>query len=138
LLYPGFDISNFLPAPSSFDDFHSNRGSVREGFASVMEVIRNTAAGLKGRTITSPHDYDQIPALVERSSTDWICLGHRVYIAFSPEEVPLFHGLLGGYRRLILIPLRFKALSWATRIGGRSKYPSMSRIRPLHYHMASK
>jgi glutathione S-transferase len=39
----------------------------QEGFASVMEAIRNTAAGLKGRAIAGPHDYDQIPALVERS-----------------------------------------------------------------------
>ena len=39
----------------------------QEGFASVMEAIRNTAAGLKGRAIAGPRDYDQIPALVERS-----------------------------------------------------------------------
>src|SRR5712671_7232944 len=38
----------------------------QEGFASVMEAIRNTAPGLKGRAIAGPHDYDQIPALVER------------------------------------------------------------------------
>jgi glutathione S-transferase len=39
----------------------------QEGFASVMEAIRNTAAGLKGRAIAGPHGYDQIPALAERS-----------------------------------------------------------------------
>jgi glutathione S-transferase len=39
----------------------------QEGFASVMEAIRNTAAGLKSRAIAGPHDYEQIPALVERS-----------------------------------------------------------------------
>jgi glutathione S-transferase len=38
----------------------------QEDFASVMEAIRNTAAGLKGRAIAGPHDYDQIPALVAR------------------------------------------------------------------------
>ena len=38
-----------------------------EGFASVMEAVRNTVAGLKGRAIAGPHDYEQIPALVERS-----------------------------------------------------------------------
>ena len=37
-----------------------------EGFAAVMETVRNNAAGLKGRAIAGPHDYDQIPALVER------------------------------------------------------------------------
>jgi glutathione S-transferase len=39
----------------------------QEGFASVMEALRNTVAGLKGRAIAGPHDYEQIPALVDRS-----------------------------------------------------------------------
>jgi glutathione S-transferase len=38
-----------------------------EGFASAMEAVRNAVAGLKGRAIAGPHDYEQIPALVERS-----------------------------------------------------------------------
>jgi glutathione S-transferase len=38
-----------------------------EGFAAVMEGVRNKAPGLKGRAIAGPHDYEQIPALVERS-----------------------------------------------------------------------
>jgi glutathione S-transferase len=37
-----------------------------EGFAAVMEAIRNSAAGLKGRAIAGPHDYEQIPELAER------------------------------------------------------------------------
>lgn len=37
-----------------------------EGFAAVMETVRNNAAGLKGRAIAGSHDYAQIPALVER------------------------------------------------------------------------
>ena len=37
-----------------------------EGFAAVMETVRNAAAGLKGRAIAGPHEYEQIPALVER------------------------------------------------------------------------
>jgi glutathione S-transferase len=32
-----------------------------------MEGVRNAAAGLKGRAISGPHGYEQIPALVERS-----------------------------------------------------------------------
>jgi glutathione S-transferase len=39
----------------------------QEGFASVMEAVRNAVPGLKNRAIAGPHDYDQIPALVERS-----------------------------------------------------------------------
>src|SRR6202171_6423286 len=38
-----------------------------EGFAAVMEGVRNAAERLKGRAIAGPHDYNQIPALVERS-----------------------------------------------------------------------
>ncbi|MGY3485854.1 glutathione S-transferase [Bradyrhizobium sp. USDA 4011] len=37
-----------------------------EGFAPVMETVRNGAAGLKGRAIAGPHGYDQIPELVTR------------------------------------------------------------------------
>jgi glutathione S-transferase len=38
-----------------------------EGFAAVMEGVRNAAAGLKGRAIAGSHDYEQIPALIDRS-----------------------------------------------------------------------
>ena len=38
-----------------------------EGIAAVMEAIRNSAPGLKGRAIAGPHDYQQIPGLAERS-----------------------------------------------------------------------
>ncbi len=38
-----------------------------EGFAAVMEGVRNKIPGLKRRAIAGPHDYEQIPALVERS-----------------------------------------------------------------------
>jgi glutathione S-transferase len=37
-----------------------------EGFAAVMETVRNKVPGLKGRAIAGAHDYEQIPALVER------------------------------------------------------------------------
>ncbi len=38
-----------------------------DGFAPVMEAVRNTVPGLKGRALSGPHDYEQIPALAERS-----------------------------------------------------------------------
>jgi glutathione S-transferase len=37
-----------------------------DGFAPAVEVFRNARAGLKGRALSGPHDYDQIPELVER------------------------------------------------------------------------
>ena len=38
-----------------------------EGFAAVMEGVRNASERLEGRAIAGPYAYDQIPALVERS-----------------------------------------------------------------------
>jgi glutathione S-transferase len=38
-----------------------------EGFAPVMEGVRNKAERLKGRAIAGPHGYEQIPGLVDRS-----------------------------------------------------------------------
>jgi glutathione S-transferase len=32
-----------------------------------MEGVRNAVAGLKGRALSGPHDYDQIPELIARS-----------------------------------------------------------------------
>ena len=73
-------ISRYLedihPTPSLFGATPEARALIsmwdrrieQEGFASVMEAIRNKVPGLKGRAIAGPHDYEQIPALVERST----------------------------------------------------------------------
>jgi glutathione S-transferase len=38
-----------------------------DGFAPIMERVRNAAAGLKGRARSGPHGYDRIPGLIERN-----------------------------------------------------------------------
>jgi glutathione S-transferase len=38
-----------------------------EGFAAVMEAVRNAVPSLKGRALAGPHGYEQIPELAERS-----------------------------------------------------------------------
>jgi glutathione S-transferase len=38
-----------------------------EGFAAVMEGVRNKTERLKGHAIAGPHGYEQIPELVDRS-----------------------------------------------------------------------
>jgi glutathione S-transferase len=43
------------------------RRAEMEGFASVMEAVRNAAPRLQNRAIAGPHDYEQIPPLVDRS-----------------------------------------------------------------------
>jgi glutathione S-transferase len=44
------------------------RFAEQEGFAAVMEGVRNKGARLKGRAIAGPHGYEQLPALVDRSA----------------------------------------------------------------------
>lgn len=38
-----------------------------DGFAAVMEAVRNAVPGLAGRALAGPHGYDQIPELAARS-----------------------------------------------------------------------
>lgn len=38
------------------------------GLMAVAEVLRNTSPHMKGRALTGPHNYDQIPALAERGA----------------------------------------------------------------------
>jgi glutathione S-transferase len=38
-----------------------------DGFAAVMEAVRNTLPVLKDRALAGPHNYEQIPPLAERS-----------------------------------------------------------------------
>lgn len=38
-----------------------------DGFAAVMEGVRNAVEGLKGRALSGPHAYEQIPEIVTRS-----------------------------------------------------------------------
>jgi glutathione S-transferase len=40
-----------------------------DGFSPVMEGVRNAVAGLKGRALSGPHAYDQIPELIARSNS---------------------------------------------------------------------
>jgi glutathione S-transferase len=37
-----------------------------EGFMAIAEALRNKAKGFKGRALTGPTSFEQIPALVER------------------------------------------------------------------------
>ncbi|TCM14234.1 glutathione S-transferase [Novosphingobium sp. PhB165] len=72
-----------------------------EGFAPVMETVRNRAAGLKDRAIAGPHGYAQIPALVDRGMArvrDFYAdlearLGEQPFVAgsaFSAADITAF------------------------------------------------
>ena len=64
--YPSKPLLGATPTEKALVTMWERRAEL-EGFAAVMEGVRNAAAGLKGRAIAGPHDYEQIPALVDRS-----------------------------------------------------------------------
>jgi glutathione S-transferase len=64
-IYPDPPLLGVGPKDKALVTMWERRAEL-EGFAAVMETVRNAAPGLKGRAIAGPHDYDQIPALVER------------------------------------------------------------------------
>ena len=64
--YPKLPLLGITPKEKALVIMWERRAEL-EGFAAVMEGVRNAAAGLKGRAIAGPHSYEQIPALVERS-----------------------------------------------------------------------
>jgi glutathione S-transferase len=68
-------LEEIYPEPALFGATPKTRAQVAmwdrrvemEGFASVMEAVRNAVPRLQGRAIAGRHDYEQIPALVGRS-----------------------------------------------------------------------
>lgn len=64
--FPAVPLLGATPADKALVTMWERRAEL-EGFAAVMEAVRNAAPGLKGRALSGPHDYEQIPALAERS-----------------------------------------------------------------------
>src|ERR1700676_3190820 len=64
--FPEKPLLGATPKEKGFVAMWERRAEL-EGFAAVMEGVRNKVERLKGRAIAGPHDYEQIPALVERS-----------------------------------------------------------------------
>lgn len=64
--YPDRPLLGTTPKDKALVTIWERRAEL-DGFAAVMEGVRNALPGLKGRAIARPHDYEQIPALTERS-----------------------------------------------------------------------
>lgn len=81
----------------------------QEGFAVVMETVRNAVPGLKGRAVAGLHDYEQIPALVER--------GHkRIANFYADLEARLGEaGFVGGERFSVADITAVVAVDFATK-----------------------
>ena len=65
-IYPARPLLGTTPKEKALVTMWERRAEL-EGFAAVMEGVRNAAPGLKGRAIAGPYGYEQIPILVERS-----------------------------------------------------------------------
>jgi glutathione S-transferase len=65
-VYPKVPLLGATPKEKALITMWERRAEL-EGFAPVMEGVRNAAAGLKGHAIAGPDGYEQIPALIERS-----------------------------------------------------------------------
>src|SRR5207302_7943192 len=65
-VYPLSPLLGSTPKDKALVTMWERRAEL-DGFAAVMEGVRNASERLKGRAIAGPYDYDQIPALVERS-----------------------------------------------------------------------
>jgi glutathione S-transferase len=64
--YPNKPLLGETPKEKALVSMWERRAELG-GFAAVIEGVRNAVSGLKGRAIAGPQDYEQIPALVERS-----------------------------------------------------------------------
>jgi glutathione S-transferase len=64
--YPATPLLGATPKERALVTMWERRAEL-EGFAAVMEGVRNAAPRLADRAIAGPHDYAQIPALVQRS-----------------------------------------------------------------------
>lgn len=64
--YPATPLLGTTPKEKAIIAMWDRRAEA-EGFAAVMEAVRNRAEGLKDRAIAGPHAYEQIPALIERN-----------------------------------------------------------------------
>ncbi len=67
-----------------------------EGFAPVMEGVRNKVERLKGRAVAGPHDYEQIPGLVDRSIAARDKLSHRPERTARTGALPRRGAVFGG------------------------------------------
>jgi len=103
-----------------------------EGFASVMEAVRNASPGLKGRAIAGPHDYEQIPALVDRSrqriSNFYVDLNHRL------TEVPF----VGGQHFSVADITAVVTVDFATKAGKQPIPEELTALRRWYDGVAAR
>jgi glutathione S-transferase len=106
-----------------------------DGFFPAVEAVRNFLRGLKSRALVGPRDYDQIPALVERSKLRLAAffddldahLEASPFVAgerFSVADITAAVALDFSASRLKLAPLedRVHLCRWHARIAARQSF----------------
>jgi len=64
--YPASALLGTTPEQKALITMWERRAEL-DGFIPVMEAVRNSVSGLKGRALAGPHAYEQIAELAERS-----------------------------------------------------------------------
>ena len=101
------------------------------GFMAMAEFLRNSAPAMKGRALTGPHDYDQIPELADRGKLrvqrfleeiDQV-IGGKPYVAgdlFSVADIDLLVLIdFSAWRKLSLPAGATNARRWYEAIRAR-------------------
>jgi glutathione S-transferase len=101
------------------------------GFMAMAEFLRNSAPAMKGRALTGPHDYDQIPELADRGKLrvqrfleeiDQV-IGDKPYVAgdrFSVADIDLLVLIdFSAWRKLSLPAGAANARRWYEAVRAR-------------------
>ena len=101
------------------------------GFMAMAEFLRNSAPAMKGRALTGPHDYDQIPELADRGKLrvqrfleeiDQV-IGDKPYVAgdrFSVADIDLLVLIdFSAWRKLSLPAEATNARRWYETVRAR-------------------
>ena len=101
------------------------------GFMAMAEFLRNSAPTMKGRALTGPHDYDQIPELADRGKLrvqrfleeiDQV-IGNKPYVAgdrFSVADIDLLVLIdFSAWRKLSLPAGATNARRWHEAVRAR-------------------
>ena len=101
------------------------------GFMAMAEFLRNSAPAMKGRALTGPHDYDQIPELADRGKLrvqrfleeiDQV-IGDKPYVAgdrFSVADIDLLVLIdFSAWRKLSLPAGATNARRWYEAVHAR-------------------
>jgi len=127
------------PDPALMGETPQERGVIADlqwhiemnGFMAMAEFLRNSAPAMKGRALTGPHDYDQIPELADRGKLrvqrflEEIdqTIGNKLYVAgdrFSVADIDLLVLIdFSAWRKLSLPEGATNARRWYETVRAR-------------------